>query len=132
VVVTSFFLDAAPCVVDAMARVGRLLRPGGLWVNVGPLKYSACAQQQGGAAAEAAALTWEEVLALLRPCGFALLHAELLPVSPYAPALGCMQSECYAPGLFSARLSDNRRGTRRCADDDAADGLAKPPSSFSS
>ena len=142
-VVTSFFLDAAPCVVDAMARVARLLRPGGLWVNVGPLKYSACAQQQGGgaaAAAAAAALTWEEVLALLRPCGFALLHAELLPASPYAPWLGSMQSECYAPGLFSARLSDNRRGTRRCADDDAgadddADDvrrLANLPSSFSS
>jgi len=38
-VVTCFFLDTAPVVIEYIEAIHRLLRPGGVWVNFGPLLY---------------------------------------------------------------------------------------------
>ena len=38
-VVTCFFLDTAPIVLEYIEAIHRLLRPGGVWVNFGPLLY---------------------------------------------------------------------------------------------
>jgi len=37
--VTCFFLDTAPVVFEYMETIHRLLRPGGIWINFGPLLY---------------------------------------------------------------------------------------------
>eukprot|EP00746_Dinoflagellata_sp_MGD_P045923 gnl/MRDRNA2_/MRDRNA2_21291_c0_seq1.p1 gnl/MRDRNA2_/MRDRNA2_21291_c0~~gnl/MRDRNA2_/MRDRNA2_21291_c0_seq1.p1 ORF type:complete len:196 (+),score=33.96 gnl/MRDRNA2_/MRDRNA2_21291_c0_seq1:89-589(+) len=39
-VVTAFLLDAVASLPDAVAAVARRLRPGGIWVNIGPLKFN--------------------------------------------------------------------------------------------
>ncbi|KAE8876657.1 hypothetical protein PF005_g25660 [Phytophthora fragariae] len=38
-VVTCFFIDAAPNVIEYIAAFERLLKPGGYWINLGPLLY---------------------------------------------------------------------------------------------
>jgi SAM-dependent methyltransferase len=38
-IVTFFFIDTAPNMMDYLDTVHRLLRPGGVWINLGPLLY---------------------------------------------------------------------------------------------
>lgn len=38
-IVTCFFIDAAPNVIAYMEAFERLLKPGGYWINLGPLLY---------------------------------------------------------------------------------------------
>ncbi|CAM9952703.1 unnamed protein product, partial [Phaeothamnion confervicola] len=38
-VVTSFFIDTAENVVGYIATIRHVLRPGGLWINLGPLHW---------------------------------------------------------------------------------------------
>eukprot|EP00466_Bigelowiella_natans_P000463 jgi/Bigna1/66387/fgenesh1_pg.1_\ len=38
-IVTCFFLDTAPNVIEYISAFHRLLRPGGIWINLGPLTY---------------------------------------------------------------------------------------------
>ncbi|KDO18948.1 hypothetical protein SPRG_15803, partial [Saprolegnia parasitica CBS 223.65] len=38
-IVTCFFIDAAPNVIEYMEAIQRMLKPGGVWINLGPLLY---------------------------------------------------------------------------------------------
>ncbi|OQR91846.1 hypothetical protein ACHHYP_04298 [Achlya hypogyna] len=38
-VVTCFFIDAAPNVIEYIEAIERMLKPGGVWINLGPLLY---------------------------------------------------------------------------------------------
>nr|XP_032525187.1 carnosine N-methyltransferase isoform X1 [Danaus plexippus plexippus] len=38
-VATCFFIDCAPNVIEFIERIYHILRPGGLWINLGPLLY---------------------------------------------------------------------------------------------
>lgn len=38
-IVTCFFIDAAPNVIEYIAAFERMLKPGGYWINLGPLLY---------------------------------------------------------------------------------------------
>lgn len=38
-IVTCFFMDTAKNIVDYVRLIGRLLKPGGIWVNAGPLQW---------------------------------------------------------------------------------------------
>jgi carnosine N-methyltransferase len=38
-VVTCFFLDTAPVVMEYVETIQRCLKPGGVWINLGPLLY---------------------------------------------------------------------------------------------
>lgn len=38
-VATCFFIDCAPNVVQFIETIYRILKPGGLWINLGPLLY---------------------------------------------------------------------------------------------
>ena len=37
--VSCFFIDTAPNILDYVIAIRRLLRPGGVWINLGPLQY---------------------------------------------------------------------------------------------
>ncbi|KAI0060029.1 N2227-domain-containing protein [Artomyces pyxidatus] len=45
-VVSLFFIDVSENVIDFLANIHRLLKPGGLWVNLGPLKWGDHSQLQ--------------------------------------------------------------------------------------
>jgi hypothetical protein len=67
--VTLFFLDTSLNAIAAVERIHALLKPGGRWINLGPLLWT------GGAEA-ALELSLEEVLALVRHVGFVLDEGE--------------------------------------------------------
>ena len=75
-VVTSYFLDALPDPAAAVRTVRRLLRPGGVWLNVGPLHWH-------HPAAGMLRLTLDELLALIALHGFARVDSRRLGAVPY-------------------------------------------------
>lgn len=71
-VVTPWFIDAVTADLSEVAReINRVLRPGGLWLNVGPLYYSGATTH---------AYSFEEACDLVQNSGFELVgrHAEAL------------------------------------------------------
>jgi carnosine N-methyltransferase len=57
-VATSFFLDTAPVALEYMLAIYRLLRPGGVWVNLGPLQYQWATRMSPPAAKEGTEGPW--------------------------------------------------------------------------
>ncbi|KAL1630420.1 hypothetical protein SLS56_004948 [Neofusicoccum ribis] len=66
VVVTLFFIDTARNLAACLESVGRLLRPGGIWINTGPLLYGTNPLLQ---------LSLDEVVRLAEGLGFEFLEA---------------------------------------------------------
>ncbi|KAF3798336.1 Carnosine N-methyltransferase [Colletotrichum gloeosporioides] len=64
-VVTLFFIDISNNVIDFLSNIHRLLKPGGVWVNLGPLKWGTHTALQ---------LSAEEVLQLADLLGFDVDH----------------------------------------------------------
>lgn len=62
-VVTQFFIDTSLNIISTLEQIHRLLKPGGEWINLGPLLWT------GGAQA-ALELNLEEVLSLADTLGF--------------------------------------------------------------
>ncbi|CDM28193.1 hypothetical protein DTO006G1_2719 [Penicillium roqueforti] len=60
-VVTLFFIDISKNVIDFLGNIHRLLKPGGVWINLGPLKWGSHTALQ---------LSAEEVLQLADLLGF--------------------------------------------------------------
>ncbi|KAJ5790236.1 uncharacterized protein N7518_007247 [Penicillium psychrosexuale] len=60
-VVTLFFIDISKNVIDFLSNIHRLLKPGGVWINLGPLKWGSHTALQ---------LSAEEVLQLADLLGF--------------------------------------------------------------
>ncbi|KAG9258585.1 methyltransferase-like protein [Emericellopsis atlantica] len=64
-VVTLFFIDMANNTIDFLSNIHRLLKPGGVWINLGPLKWGTHSALQ---------LSTEEVLQLADLLGFDVDH----------------------------------------------------------
>jgi SAM-dependent methyltransferase len=64
-IVTLFFIDALPNVVRTISQIYSLLRPGGVWINLGPLLYGV-----GGKADQRVELTLDEVVGVAEAVGF--------------------------------------------------------------
>lgn len=62
-VTTLFFIDTSVNVIETMEQIFALLRPGGTWINLGPLLWT------GGAQAKVE-LSLEEVISLAQSIGF--------------------------------------------------------------
>ncbi|CBY00133.1 hypothetical protein LEMA_P077220.1 [Plenodomus lingam JN3] len=60
-IVSLFFIDITENVVEVLSEIHRLLKPGGVWINIGPLKYGPHTALQ---------LSAEEVLQLADMLGF--------------------------------------------------------------
>lgn len=71
-VVTCFFIDTAHNVIDYMICINKILKVGGLWVNLGPLLWH-YADSNHEMQIE---LTCEEVLDLIPKCGFKIRKSE--------------------------------------------------------
>jgi carnosine N-methyltransferase len=74
-IVTCFFIDAAPNVMEYMAAFERMLKPGGYWINLGPLLYHW--QNAGGEQDErydqSVELSYEEIKHVMGTYNFRLL-----------------------------------------------------------
>ena len=99
-VVTSWFIDVARADLrHTAAAINRMLRPGGLWVNLGPLRFQSVLSR---------AYTSEEVLEIVAGSGFDLATRSREHV-PYvdSPASGVRRIDTVL--RFSARKTDETR-----------------------
>jgi len=84
-VVTCFFLDTAQNVLQYLALIWKVLKPGGLWLNLGPLQY----HFEGTSLASperSIELSWEEIIDAAEGIGFSFRdreHFKLIDM-PYA------------------------------------------------
>mmetsp|Transcript_30273 Transcript_30273/g.39928 ORF Transcript_30273/g.39928 Transcript_30273/m.39928 type:complete len:418 (-) Transcript_30273:175-1428(-) len=82
-IVTCFFLDTAPVPMDYIEAFERLLRPGGVWINLGPLLYhwaSAKGVDMEGDVDErytkSVELSWEELQHVVKTYGFDIVQQD--------------------------------------------------------
>lgn len=103
-VVTCFFLDTAPVVIEYVSLIHRLLRPGGVWVNIGPLLYHWADGAGDARYARSIELSWEEVRhVMVHGFGFEMVREERRPNVTYAANPGSMMRTVYECVLFTAR-----------------------------
>lgn len=86
-IVTCFFIDAAPNVLAYIEAFERILKPGGKWINLGPLTYhwqQNDEQQQQHESVEmdqryheSIELTYEDIKYAMEEHNFQILHEEL-------------------------------------------------------
>lgn len=69
-VVTCFFIDTNQNILDYLVKIFSILKHGGIWINLGPLKYH-FSQTPNEVSIE---LSWEEVLFACKKIGFEVLE----------------------------------------------------------
>lgn len=110
-VVSCFFLDTAPVALEYVETIHRLLKPNGLWINLGPLLYHWAGGSDAGEDARYARsveLGWEEVRhAMVEGFGFELLREDVQRNVTYASNPGSMMRTVYDCVLCTARKSDH-------------------------
>jgi hypothetical protein len=62
-IITLFFIDTSPNILNTMQQIYALLKPGGVWINLGPLLWSVDAAMQ---------LSLDEMLKAIELTGFIL------------------------------------------------------------
>jgi len=65
-VATCYFIDTAHNIISYIQRIFKILKPGGLWVNLGPLLY----HYSGMANESSVELSYEEVVHIMKQVGF--------------------------------------------------------------
>ncbi|DAZ98999.1 TPA: hypothetical protein N0F65_011254 [Lagenidium giganteum] len=102
-IVTCFFIDAAPNVIEYIAAFERLLKPGGHWVNLGPLLYHW--QNSGGDDDErfnqSVELTLEEIKHVMSTYNFSILK-ESQRECVYTNNIKSMMKTAYNCSFFTA------------------------------
>lgn len=96
-VVTCFFIDTAHNLCEYLECINRILKPGGLWVNLGPLLWH-YSEQPNEIQIE---LSLEEVLDLIPKFGFELRRQEFMKCN-YTQKLDSMLNQEYDCIFFSA------------------------------
>lgn len=131
-VVTCFFLDTAPVVLEYIEVLYRILKPGGLWINLGPLLYhwqSAGGGAGGDDGADDAAddrydrsveLSLEEVMHAVRGVGFDVVLERTVRTTYTANALSMMHV-VYDAALFVAYKRPEGAGDNTASATDACD-----------
>ncbi|KAJ4455719.1 putative Carnosine N-methyltransferase [Paratrimastix pyriformis] len=95
--VTSFFLDTAHNVIEYVRVIHRMMKPGGVWVNMGPLLWH-YEGMEGEASLE---LSFDEVREIIRQIGFTFVKEERIR-TPYTDDSRSMMHVVYDTVLFVA------------------------------
>ncbi|KAF5364762.1 hypothetical protein D9758_009349 [Tetrapyrgos nigripes] len=93
-IVTLFFIDVSENIIDFLSNIHRLLKPGGLWINLGPLKWGSFSQMQ---------LSAEEVLDLAERLGFTVDHDSRRSIDAvYGHQVGSLLKFTYVTQFWTA------------------------------
>lgn len=99
--VSCYFIDTAPNVLQYLRVIWRLLRPGGYWINHGPLQY----HFEGSQSEKSIELTWEELRLAAERIGFRFLKDETGEWNGYASEGGALSTTKYLP-IHSIAIKD--------------------------
>mmetsp|Transcript_3455 Transcript_3455/g.12145 ORF Transcript_3455/g.12145 Transcript_3455/m.12145 type:complete len:480 (-) Transcript_3455:851-2290(-) len=97
-VMTCFFVDTAHNVVEYVKTIARILRPGGCWLNLGPLLYH-WADMPGEQSIE---LSLDQIKTVARNCGLTIEREEALEHATYCGNPTSMMQVAYRPHFFVA------------------------------
>lgn len=94
--ITCFYLDASGDILGSFSAISTLLRPGGIWVNLGPLEYDG-AEGEHSRDGPQLRLCADELFLLIQRRGFELLEQAMEPavayttdeLSMYCPSFRC-------------------------------------------
>jgi carnosine N-methyltransferase len=111
-VLTSFFIDTAHNVIDYIEAIAYVLKPGGIWANLGPLLWH-FAEMPGEFSIE---LTWEEVRSAILSSGFTISQesgggGESYRDCPYANNSRSLLNVSYK-AIFFVAIRDNSKPIR--------------------
>jgi len=110
-VVTCFFVDTAPVVMEYIETIYSCLKPGGVWINLGPLLYHwATADPEGASSqddryAQSVELSWEELRHVIQHFGFKFERETNLDCT-YTRARNSMLWSVYRTKFFTARKAE--------------------------
>ncbi|CAJ0951507.1 unnamed protein product, partial [Mesorhabditis belari] len=96
-VVTAWFIDTANNIISYIERIREILKPGGVWINVGPLTYH-YSEMEGEVSIE---LPYAEVLRIVREKGFIVENERGLE-SSYSANYKSMLRYLYTCAFFAA------------------------------
>lgn len=97
-VLTCFFIDTAKNVVNYLRIIHRVLAPGGIWINLGPLLWHYENSSNGEPSIE---LSLDEVKALARKIGFEI-HQERRIDTTYTGNVEGMLAYVYRTAFWTA------------------------------
>ncbi|CAM9796698.1 unnamed protein product [Chrysoparadoxa australica] len=79
-IVTCFFIDTAPVIMEYIATIKKILKPGGVWINLGPLLYHWVDDAEGAndeRFTRSVELSWEEMRHVIGTYGFEIIKEEM-------------------------------------------------------
>jgi carnosine N-methyltransferase len=97
-VCTCFFIDTAVNVIEYIEAIWGMLKPGGVWVNFGPLLY----HFSGNPKEMSIELTVEQILRVAKAHGFKMEH-EVFIATTYTGNKRSMQNTLYNCAFFTAK-----------------------------
>ncbi|XP_053674437.1 carnosine N-methyltransferase [Anopheles nili] len=90
-IATCFFIDCANNIIEFIEVIKQILKPGGIWVNLGPLLYHFSDVPQEGSIEP----TYEDLLEIIRSLGFIILKNETDIVTTYSQNPNSMHQSHY-------------------------------------
>ena len=81
-IATCFFIDTAPNIIDYIEGIWKMLKPNGIWTNIGPLEYHWMTFRDGDIYEndprfrESIELAYEDIKSIMLKIGFEFLHEE--------------------------------------------------------
>lgn len=102
-VVTAFFIDTVPCVATAIDVIAHVLKPGGVWLNSGPLLYHwADAASYLPDAPPSIELCLADVMALVKAAGFEVTAGPTRAVASFNADPRSMARHAYVVAEWTA------------------------------
>lgn len=91
-VVTCFFIDTAHNIVEYLEVISRALKPGGVWINLGPLLYHFAAETTYSPEEMSLELSLEDVKKVAANLGLILEKERMIETTYAADCLSMMQN----------------------------------------
>lgn len=93
-VVTCFFIDTAPVVFEYIDVIYRVLKPGGFWINLGPLLYhwERAQDEHDERYEQSVELSYLEIRHAIAAKGFKFLKEQTIPCTYAANRLSIMKT----------------------------------------
>jgi carnosine N-methyltransferase len=113
-ILTSFFIDTSPNVLEYLEVIYRILRPGGVWINLGPLLYHWEDDKEHANAPDTyrnrprVELNWDELYQVMQNMGFVIKVGYFHVVQPANSARKLnLMGNCFAVLLIGKIVFNN-------------------------
>eukprot|EP00667_Euglena_gracilis_P025817 EG_transcript_30550 len=100
-VVSCFFIDTAHDIFEYVETISRMLVPGGVWLNLGPLLWHFADQS----AEKSIELSWDDVRRIVVAYGFDIREERDVPTTYTANVRGLMRQQYTAIYMYAVKTT---------------------------